>query len=71
METVLTVSLISHGSMIAIVGKYLADALFSGVAFGSVLESFMQMIVVGIFPDFLVTTVPLALNCARLTATFV
>ncbi len=61
-----TGSIFLHASLLALTFKYLTTALFLGVEPLEVLKTFLQMTVVGIIPDFIVTAVPLYLNYRRL-----
>ena len=61
-----TGSIFLHASLLALTAKYLTTAVFLGVAAGDVLNSLLKMMVIGMVPDFLVTTVPLYLNYRRL-----
>ena len=64
--SILTGSIFLHASLLALTAKYLTTAVFLGVATTDVLNSLLKMVVIGMLPDFLVTTVPLYLNYMRL-----
>ena len=66
--TLFTTSAFIQFAMVALVCKYLFEAMFLKVGFTSLLTSFLQMVLVGVIPDILVTTLPLGLNYWRLTA---
>ena len=61
-----TGSVFLHASLLALTAKYLTTALFLGIDTVEVLRSFLKMVVIGIVPDILVTSVPLYLNYRRL-----
>ena len=59
-------SLTGHLTLVGVAFKYLSEAMIKGVPFGDVLQSIMQMLVIGELPDFIVSTLPLFFNYARL-----
>ena len=60
-----TASLFLQSSLLALVFKYMTTALLLGVSFVDVLKSFLDMVLIGMVPDFLITTVPLYLSYLR------
>ena len=61
-----TGSIFLHASLLALTAKYLTTAVFLGVDTMEILKSLVRMVVIGMVPDFLVTSVPLYLNYRRL-----
>ena len=61
-----TGSIFLHASLLALTAKYLTTAVFLGVDPMEILKSLVRMVVIGMVPDFLVTSVPLYLNYRRL-----
>ncbi len=61
-----TGSIFLQASLLALTAKYLTTAVFLGVDMMQILNSLLRMVVIGMVPDFLVTSVPLYLNYRRL-----
>ncbi len=61
-----TGSLFVQASLLALVLKYLTTAIFLQVNYLDILTSLLNMVVIGMVPDILITTVPLYLNYRRL-----
>ncbi len=61
-----TGSIFLHASLLALTAKYLTTAVFLGVDAIEILKSLLRMVVIGMIPDFIVTSVPLYLNYRRL-----
>lgn len=59
-------SVFVQASLLALVLKYLTTAIFLQVNYLDILTSLLNMLVIGMIPDVLITTVPLYLNYRRL-----
>ena len=64
--SIFTGSIFLQASLFALVCKYMTQEIFSGTSIFNVFVSFFDMVVIGMIPDFAVTTVPLYLNYRRL-----